>query len=178
MRVSKINEGKKPALPLTSGHVNEKVFLLGLVPSTVATAICLTGSIHRDKTLQGRTRRTGQENHVKVISRHEVDVHGLPNTGRVDIPANRTRLSLDEDIARTGVVRVGVGTDINGSGEKGQNGRDCGEHFSLSFTVMVPRNGPCLKQQEVSIVSIMVNAVELRGLTLQGMMTRNDWKGE
>ena len=31
---------KTPAVPLTCGHVNEKVFLLGLVPSTAdATAI-------------------------------------------------------------------------------------------------------------------------------------------
>ena len=74
-------------------------------------------------------RRTSQENHVEVISRHEVDVHLRPNAGRVDIPADETGFSLGEDVAWTGTGRVGIGSNINDSGsQKGQKlGYDC-EH--------------------------------------------------
>lgn len=82
--------------------------------------------------------RTGQENHVEVVSSHEVDVHVLPNTSLVDVPANRTGYPLDGDIPRTRADGVGIGANINGcDSQKSQYG---GEHFgSLSFTAIVPK---------------------------------------
>lgn len=129
---------------LTTGQEYEKVFLLGSVPSTVATAVYRSHSLrNRGRYGEEQNRRTGQESHVYVVSRHEFDIHSLPKAGCVDIPINRTGLPLDEDIARTGAGRVGIGTNVSDSGgEKCQDERDkYGEHDSGCQRALLYGNG-------------------------------------
>lgn len=68
-----------------------------VVPSTVATASgkgCQT-TITRKKIVG----RTGQVNHIEVVTSHELNVERFPCSSRVWIPSNRARATLLEDIS-------------------------------------------------------------------------------
>lgn len=70
--------------------------------------------------------RTRQVNHIEVVSRFQLNVHSLPHAGGIWAPADRTGLTLDENISGTWVGWVWIGMYWH----SGQNGkRESNKHF-------------------------------------------------
>lgn len=62
--------------------------------------------------------------HVEIASRHEFNVHDLPYTRGIGLPRNMTGSTLVEDVAGTGLGRVGI------SAYKGSASNKCTEEKS------------------------------------------------
>ena len=99
---------------LTLGQSKVKLVVDASVPSRVATATS------RVRAIVKYTRQrvlTGDMVHLKVATRHELNVHLLPGAGRVCGPGEGALAADLEDIARTrgGGDRVGAHEDRAGN---------------------------------------------------------------
>ena len=78
--------------------------------------------------------RTGQVNHVEVVSCLQLNGHSLPQARSIRVPGDRTGLTLDEYSSRTWVGWVWISMHGYG-GQKGQ--RESNEHRLVFFTTSV-----------------------------------------
>ena len=88
-----------------------------VVPSTVATAGgngCQTTITRKTNTVG----RTGQVNHIEVVTGHELDIELLPCSSLVWAPPNRARATLLEDISGTWFCGRDVRQSNQGEGQK------------------------------------------------------------
>ena len=99
------------------------------VPSRVATATSCVKAI-----VQYTRQRvlTGDMVHLKVATRHELDVHLLPGAGRVGRPGEGALATLGEDVAGAGRGGDDVGADEGGAGDEGGEA-SVSKHREISF---------------------------------------------
>jgi len=81
---------------------------------------------------RGKTKRTGQVNHGKIVSRHELDGHVLPVVGRNGITIPRRAAGLANDVSHSGAGFAGV---HSGADEREQRGEDQDSRSAKHFVV-------------------------------------------